>query len=199
MYCYIGMEGGYQLRKDINVQPLRTRAEIEDMKDALRLTGGERDRFLFILGINTGLRVSDLLKLKVGDVLKPEVTVTEQKTGKRRRINLSGLSEEIERYTLGKKPDDYLFASRKRTPEGETRPITPTQAYRSLQKAANLLERDDIGTHTMRKTFGYHHYKRNKDVAILMELFNHASPAITKRYIGIRQDEIDESLKGFSL
>lgn len=187
------------MKKDINVQPLRTRYEIEEMKDALRLTGGERDRFLFILGINTGLRVSDLLNLKVGDVRKGETIVIEQKTGKRRRINLNGIAEEMERYVQRKKDDDFLFPSRKRNADGTSRPITTTQAYRALQKAADLLERDDIGTHTMRKTFGYHHYQKNKDVAILMEIFNHASPSITKRYIGIRQDEIDESMKGFSL
>lgn len=62
-----------------------------------------------------------------------------------------------------------------------------------------MIDRTDIGTHCMRKTFGYHHYKRNKDVAALQEIFNHSAPSITKRYIGIRQDEIDESLEGFKL
>lgn len=51
----------------------------------------------------------------------------------------------------------------------------------------------------MRKTFGYHYYQRTKDVATLQEICNHSSPKITKRYIGIRQDEIDESLNDFRL
>lgn len=51
----------------------------------------------------------------------------------------------------------------------------------------------------MRKTFGYHYYKRFKDVATLQEILNHAAPSITKRYIGITQDEINESLEGFRL
>ena len=51
----------------------------------------------------------------------------------------------------------------------------------------------------MRKTFGYQHYKRYKDIAILKEIFNHAAPSITKRYIGITQDEINETLNDFRL
>ena len=68
-----------------------------------------------------------------------------------------------------------------------------------MQKAAVALGRDDIGTHTMRKTFGYHHYKRNKDVATLQMLFNHSASSITLKYIGITDDEIDKSLENFSL
>jgi len=81
--------------------------------------------------------------------------------------------------------------------QGSSRPITPTQVYRILDAAADLLGRNDIGKHTTRKTFGYHHYKQFKDVAILQEIFNHAAPSITRRYIGIRQDEINESLNDF--
>lgn len=73
-------------------------------------------------------------------------------------------------------------------------------AYYILKKAckdAGLQEK--IGTHTMRKTFGYHHYKKFKDVAMLQKIFNHSSPIITLRYIGIEQDQIDESYNNFIL
>lgn len=56
---------------------------------------------------------------------------------------------------------------------------------------------DKFGTHTMRKTFGYHHYKKFKDVAMSQKIFNHSSPEITLRYIGIEQDEIDEIYANF--
>lgn len=62
-----------------------------------------------------------------------------------------------------------------------------------------MIDLEAVGTHTMRKTFGYHYYKRTKDVATLMEIFNHSAPSITKRYIGITQDEIDKSLEDFML
>ena len=58
---------------------------------------------------------------------------------------------------------------------------------------------EKVGTHTMRKTFGYHHYKKFKDIAILQKIFNHSSPQVTLRYIGIEQDQIDESYTNFIL
>lgn len=180
----------------VDVQPLRTRQEIEDMKQSIRRWCGERDWFLFIVGINTGLRISDIVPLKVKDVQGNHVNVLEGKTQKKRRVLWEEIRQEIEAYTRGMGSEDWLFPSRRRDGKGH---ISETQAYRALVKAGDMIDRSDIGTHTMRKTFGYHHYKRNKDVAKLQEIFNHSAPSITMSYIGIRQDEIDESLKGFKL
>ncbi len=147
--------------------------------------------FLFVFGINTGLRVSDMVPLTVGDVRdKSHVVIRERKTNKTKRFMLPvKLREEIEDYTAHMSDEEYLFPSRN----------LPTQAYRALVKAGDVLGRDDIGTHTMRKTFGYAYYRRTKDLAFLQNIFNHSAPSITKRYIGITQDEIDETLKDFSL
>lgn len=188
--------GAIIMTKEKNVQPLRTVEEIEDMKQALRRFSGERDRFLFVFGINTGLRVSDILPLKVKDVKgKTHVVIKEKKTSKTKRFFINeGLRNEIATYIKGLNDEDILFPSRK-----GNAPISPTQAYRTLVKAAEMIDRDDVGTHTMRKTFGYHYYRRTKDIAFLQDIFNHSAPSITKRYIGITQDEIDETLKGFSL
>ena len=73
------------------------------------------------------------------------------------------------------------------------------QAYRVLNEVAEQIGIDEVGTHTMRKTFGYHHYKQNKDVAILQDIFNHSAPSITLRYIGITDDIKDDTLKDFDL
>jgi integrase len=169
--------------------------EISEFKSALFELGGARDRFLFLLGINTGLRVSDLVKLRVGDVRGKSYTdITEEKTNKSRRLHLTAIQPDIVEYCEGKKDSDYLFPSQK---GGKN--ISTTQAYRILTRAGDWIGRNDIGTHTMRKVFGYHYYKRTKDVATLMEIFGHAAPSITKRYIGIRDDEIADSLKEFRL
>ena len=185
-----------------NVQPLRTDEEINNMILALRRGNGaypkrpeiaERDVLLFLIGINTGLRVSDIIKLKVEDVSKDHFIIREGKTKKQREINVSMLRKEIDDYIQGKPKEEYLFKSQK---GGH---ITTTQVYRILAGAGEYAGYDYIGTHTMRKTFGYHHYKQYKDVAILQEIFNHESPSVTRRYIGIRQDEINESLKSFRL
>ncbi|PFR91309.1 site-specific integrase [Priestia megaterium] len=184
------------MTKEKNVQPLRTVEEIEDMKQALRRFCSERDRFLFVFGINTGLRVSDILPLKVGDVRgKTHILIREKKTDKTKRFLINdGLRKEIDVFTVGMPDDALLFPSRKGNAS-----ISPTQAYRALTKAADMIDRDDVGTHTMRKTFGYHYYRKTKDIAMLQHIFNHSAPSITKLYIGITDDEVDETLKGFSL
>ena len=91
--------------------------------------------------------------------------------------------------------EEYLIQSRK----GDNKPITRIQAYRVLNEIAKQIGLDEVGTHTMRKTFGYHHYQSNKDVAILQSIFGHSSPSICLRYIGITDDMKDNSLKGFDL
>jgi integrase len=177
------------------VQPIRNADQIEAMKDELLKTG-YRDYLLFTMGINTGLRVSDLLTLKVGDVRGKDVyTLREQKTGKTKRIDLHAVKNQIERFTATEDEADYLFKSRK----GDNCPITRVQAYRILNAAAQRVGLEEIGTHTMRKTFGYHFYRKYKDVAVLQTLFNHSAPSITLRYIGITQDGIEAMTKDFSL
>ena len=75
-----------------------------------------------------------------------------------------------------------------------------SQVYRFINRACkNLGIEANVGTHTMRKTFGYHHYKQYKDVVILQKIFNHSSQSITLRYIGIEQDDIDMSYQNFEL
>lgn len=75
--------------------------------------------------------------------------------------------------------------------------VTAYYLIRDACEEAGLEER--IGTHSMRKTFGYHHYQQFKDVVILQKIFNHSSPQITLRYIGIEQDQIDDSYNNFIL
>lgn len=104
------------------------------------------------------------------------------------------LFKQVKEYIHGKNDDDYLFPSL-RNPK---KPLDRHQAYRIINQAARacgVTER--IGTHTLRKTYGYHFYKRYGDVAMLQEIFNHSSPSITLRYIGIHQDEIDKFTREF--
>lgn len=177
------------------VQPIRDKDKIEDIKNIL-LKKGQRDYLLFVVGINTGLRVGDILNLKVSDVKnKSHIIVKEQKTGKSKRFLInSQLEQEICKYIAGMDDDEHLFATR-----GGSKPITRVQAYRILSHAADMVGLDEIGTHTMRKTFGYWHYQKYKDVAVLQEIFNHSAPSITLRYIGINDDIKDETIKDFYL
>lgn len=181
----------------IDVQPLKTKEEIKNMIEALGMSkNGLRDQLLFELGITTGLRVSDLVAIKVEDVKgKTSFKVLEGKTKKSRTVYLNSIMPEIADY-IDTLPKDtiYLFPSRK----GDGH-ITTTQAYRIITKAGDMIGTDSVGTHTMRKTFGYWYYKQTKDVATLMEIFNHSSQKVTLRYIGINEESIENSLKEFKL
>jgi integrase len=179
-----------------DVQPIRDLDQIIDMKWSLKRFCGERDYILFLLGINTGLRVSDLLNLKIRDIKgKKKIAVKEGKTEKARTIQLTNINEELNDYIKTLNGTDWLFPSRK----GD-KPITRIQAYRTLNKAAKMVNIDDgIGTHTMRKTFGYWYYKQTKDVAKLQMILNHSHPEITLKYIGITDEEIENSLNNFVL
>ena len=179
------------------VQPIRDKNKIEEIKSYLK-QNGSRDLLLFTMGINTGLRISDLLKLRVIDVRnKSHVEIKEQKTAKTKRFPLLGnLQSMIEEYARGRLDNEYLFRSR----EGANKPITRVMAYLIINEACHKAEIiDSIGTHTLRKTFGYHHYQQFHDVAILQYLLNHSSPSITLRYIGITQDNVENTLQQFEL
>ncbi len=177
------------------VQPIRERKVIDRMKKVLR-SESMRDYVLFVLGINSGLRVSDLLGLKVMDVMddkgrvRDRITLREKKTGKTKDFPVSStsskaLSEYLE--TCNLTGDGPLFPSRKG--QGS---ITRIQAYRILNEAARVVGiKDRIGTHTLRKTFGYHAYKMGMDLSVIQKLLNHASPSITLSYIGITRDDLD--------
>jgi|tagenome__1003787_1003787.scaffolds.fasta_scaffold20989892_16 integrase len=179
-----------------DVQPLREYNQITDMKWALKRFCGERDYILFLLGINTGLRVSDLLNLKIKDVKKKKkVVVKEGKTEKPRTIHLNNIYHDVNDYIKILGGSEWLFPSRK----GD-KPISRIQAYRQLNKAARMVDiTDGIGTHTMRKTFGYWYYKETRDIASLQRILNHSHPEITLRYIGITDEEIENSLSRFVL
>lgn len=178
------------------VEPIRDKKKIAEIKTVLLQTS-YRNYMLFVFGINTGLRISDILSVQVKDVRnKSHIVLREQKTSKNKRFLInSNLSRELKAYTAEMKAEEYLFQSR----IGTNKPLSRFQAYRILSKAGRQVGLDSIGCHSTRKTFGYHHYQANKDVALLQKLFNHSSPSITLDYIGITQDIMDQSIENFSL
>jgi len=177
------------------VQPIRDKEKLEDIKTLL-LKQGYRNYLMFVIGINTGLRISDILNLKVADVKsKDHITIIEKKTKKQKRFLInSQLEKEISQYIKSMEDSEYLFASR-----DSDKPISRIQAYRIINSVADKVGLDEIGTHTMRKTFGYWHYQKYKDIAILQDIFNHSSPSVTLRYIGINDDIKDKTIENFYL
>ena len=178
------------------VQPIRNVEKIDRIKKLLRRQSA-RNYIIFILGLYTGLRVSDFSRLKVKDFRgKEHLVIIERKTGKTKRLIINQeLKREVLVYSEEMEDDDYLLRSR----EGENKPLSRSMIYNILAGVAKQVGLSEIGTHTLRKTFGYHFYRQTKDVALLQELFNHSSPAITLKYIGINQDIMDKAVKRFKL
>lgn len=177
------------------VEPIKNKDDIKKVENVLAKKNG-RDLLLFVIGTNCGLRISDILSLDVGDVKgQSHIRIIEKKTGKFKKFPVNAkLKPMFEEYTKGKNPDEPLF---KTVFQNRMQRFAAYYIVRSACKEAGLQEK--VGTHTMRKTFGYHHYRKFKDVAILQKIFNHSSPEITLRYIGIEQDEIEKSYVNFIL
>lgn len=177
------------------VQPIRDPGKITEMKNYLK-SKSERNYILFVLGISTGLRISDILQLRKEDLLNTHVNLRETKTKKQKRIRIPPyIRKELIEYARGLEDKDFVVKSR----QGGNRAIDRSVAYRILREAAEQVNLKEIGTHTLRKTFGYHFYQQTKDVAMLQEMFNHSSQDITLRYIGINQDSMDKAMLKFKI
>jgi len=172
------------------VEAIKDKKQIEKLK---RNFNNDRDLLLFTLGINTGLRISDLLVLKVKDIEgSTKIKLNESKTKKARTDTLNYEAQKAIKAYLSNNEltaEDYIFNSRK----GNNKAISRVQAWQILNDAAYRAKLDiSIGTHTLRKTFGYWAYKQGIDITLLQKIFNHSAPSITLRYIGITQDDIKD-------
>lgn len=157
-----------------------------------------RNYALIILGLNTALRISDLLQLQWSDVydfytqrFREHLLILEQKTGKQNYIALNKNAKNALRWYMDAcfpQECDYLFCKN----TDRQHPINRSQAYRIVKEAAAQTTNSRmVSCHSMRKTFGYHAWKQGAQPALLMGLFNHSSYDVTKRYLGIEQDEKD--------
>jgi len=174
-----------------------------DIADYLKLKSN-RDYILFMFGIYSGLRISDILPLKVRDLRgRKRLYIREKKTGKEKVIFINKeLQAALADYIQYMKDWQYLFPSRQRTSktkkDQDTRHMTRQRAIQILKQAAFRFGIENVGTHTLRKTFGYHMYQDTKDIATIQAIFNHSSPLITLRYIGVDQDKKDNLVRDFS-
>lgn len=180
-------------------QPIRSTVQLNQFKKYyLEIFPEERNYALIILGLNTALRISDILNLRVSDVwdfkrnqFKRHIEVIESKTGKQASIYINKeVRQALAQSALRqKKEGDYLFTSHKY----KDMPLSRSQAYRIVKQAAIYAGMPEhISCHSMRKTFGYHAWKQNVPPAMLMDIYNHSSYQITRRYLGIDQDDKDQ-------
>ena len=185
------------------LQPIRDAEKVHDVTVALsRLDGfrGNRMFLLWVVGINLGLRIGDLIDLKVGDVRDAAVyTYMPHKQARKKgahKITIP-IPKEVRKVVRARcrdmPADAWLFPSRKKTAAGKRqKPITRQTALADMREIGRIggIEQR-IGCHTMRKTFGYHYYQRHKDIGILQEWFYHTSPSTTLIYIGVALENFE--------
>lgn len=185
-------------------QPIRNKHQIRELAEYYLRKGQLRNQVIIILGVHTALRISDLLRLTWEDVydfenkrVRTYIDIVEKKTRKPKTI------------ALNKKVISalYLFASQSaqrghfliENPQTH-KAISRIQAYRLIRAAAEALKfQNRVSCHSLRKTFGYHAWKSGISPAVIMEIYNHSSLAVTRRYLGVTQDDKDAVYLGLNL
>ena len=180
-------------------EPIRSHEDIDRLKQYYLAREEIRNYTMVTLAMNTSLRISDLLKLQWKDVYsfennsyKKHIRITEQKTGKETVIAINHEAQsalkKLQDTQKRIEGNTYIFKSR----VGQNQPIGRIAAFKIIKNAATELGIEGIiSCHSLRKTFGYHSWKNGVPPALIMSIYNHSSLEITKRYLGIEQDDKD--------
>lgn len=188
--------------------PIRNLDELKSLKNYyLEIEPNLRNYLLISTGINTALRISDILALQWKEVydfqnqtFQSHITIKEKKTGKMACVAINkNLKQAFVNYMESKdkspQPDEYIFHGR-----DKSAPLSRSQAFRIISQAGSKLHlTGHISCHSLRKTFGYHAWLSGANPAVLMVIYNHSSFNITKRYLGIEQDDKDQIYMNLNL
>ena len=175
--------------------PIRNQKQLCQLAEYWLKRGNYRNHALIVLGTHTALRIGDLLRLKWDDVydekhgeFRPHICVVEKKTGKQKSLALNPDAAKALRLHLPYRRGEYIFAGNRKDEQA----ISRVQAWRIIRVAADAIKAvGSITCHSLRKTFGYFAWKMGTLPVMLMEIFNHSSFEITRRYLGITQDDRD--------
>lgn len=185
-------------------QPIRDLTDLENVKKYYTdIRPNERNQLLIVLGLNTALRISDVLSLCWHNVYdfehgkyREHICIVEQKTQKKACVYINqNILHCLHIYqkklqSAGKEvhPDDFLFSH-----SNKNVPITRVQAFRIIKNAAEYYQiPGNISCHSLRKTLGYQAWNQGVSPVLLVSIYNHSSYKITKRYLGIEQEDRDK-------
>ncbi len=185
-------------------QPIRNKHQIRELASYYLQRGQLRNHVLIVLGVHTALRISDLLRLRWDDVydfragrVKASISIIEQKTKKSKIIALNKAAvKALELFAAANaKPGRFLIENAR-----TKKAISRIQAYRLIRAAAEALHfQERVSCHSLRKTLGYHAWQSNVPPAVIMEIYNHSSWSVTRRYLGVTQDDKDKVYLGLEL
>ena len=184
-------------------EPIRDKEQLKMLAGYFLSQGQFRNHLLLVVGVHTALRISDILSLKWDDVydegrgeFRKHLVVTEKKTGKTKAIALHPKIIKALELHMPDRRGDFIFAGNRK---GHA-PISRVQAWRILRAAADAIGLFiKVSAHALRKTFGYHAWKDGVSPVIIMNIFNHTSFAITLRYLGLTQEDIDTAYLGLAM
>lgn len=185
-------------------EPIRDKKQFKTMAEYYLQKGQLRNYTLIIMGTYTALRISDLLYLKWSDVYDDKiqtfhthVTITEKKTSKSKTIALHPQVLGALRQYYAHRRGTFIFASNRK----EDKAISRVQAWRIIRDAATAIGlTGKVSCHSLRKTWGYHAWTSGSvSPVVIMDIYNHSSYAVTRRYLGIAQDDLDEAYLGMDL
>ena len=177
-------------------EPIRNKNQVKELAGYWLKRGQLRNYALIVLGVCTALRIGDLLRLEWENVydencgdFRTHITITEKKTGKQKTIALHKQAVNALRLLYQQKRGAYIFVSNRR----DERAISRVQAWRIIRAAADAISlAGRIACHSLRKTFGYIAWKSGVHPSLIMDIFNHSSYEITRRYLGITQEDMDK-------
>ena len=180
-------------------EPIRDAAKLKEFLSYYKKQGEYRNHVLVNLGVHTALRISDILKLNTNDVydfrrrnVKETIFVKEKKTGKSKLIALHpNAIKSLHLHFRFAIPNMPLIMNK-----STFAPISRQHAYRIISEAAkavNIPHR--VSCHSLRKTFGYHSWQNGTSPVVLMEIYNHSSYNVTKRYLGVEQDDQNKAYR----
>lgn len=179
-------------------EPIRSKQQLKELAGYYLSKGQLRNYTLIIMGVYTALRISDLLRLKWSDVYDEEkqtfrthITITEKKTKKTKTIALNKQILGALRQHYLHRRGEFIFANNRK----DAKAISRVQAWRIVRAAAAAIGlTSKISCHSLRKTFGYHAWtSKAVSPVVIMEIYNHSDFKITKRYLGISQDDLDKA------
>ena len=165
--------------------PIVDKNLIEQIKQKYLAKDQKRDLLLFLLSINTGIKLTELLKLQVCDIKNKDLlTIKESYTKVKKLFPLDKkIQELVKEYTKDRKSKEPLFISR------FGKAIDRIQVFRNFKEiCVELGIEDEYSVSSWRKTFGYHYYKKYGDLAILEWIFNQSTVSETLKFIGVKEN-----------
>lgn len=187
----------------VAAEPIRDKKQFKALTKYYLQKGQLRNYTLVIMGAYTALRISDLLGLKWSDVYDEElgafrthITITEKKTKKTKVIALNRQILSALKQCYPHRQGDFIFANNRK----EHKAISRVQAWRIIHNAAVAVGLGWISCHSLRKTWGYHAWTSGAvSPVIIMEIYNHSNYKVTKRYLGVAQDDLDHAYLNMKL